>query len=60
MTLSQVRDELRSHNVTIRKTRGEYRVNLREGNENTAYYTDDLTDAYDTGLDMRRRVHRYL
>lgn len=31
---------------------GEFRVNFRGGRESTAYYTDDLDDAYATGCDM--------
>jgi hypothetical protein len=36
-------------------TRGygcEYRVNFRHGEEDTAYYTTDLEDAFATALDM--------
>lgn len=39
-----------------RKTLGfkvyEFRVNYKGGDEETAYYTDDITDAVQTGLAM--------
>lgn len=56
LTLVQVKAELNSVNVTIRKRDGEYRVNLRGGGEATAYYTNDLEDARQTGLAMARSV----
>jgi len=34
---------------------GDYRVNFRDGNETTAYYTDDLEDAVNVGLEMVRK-----
>jgi hypothetical protein len=34
---------------------GDYRVNLREGNEATAYYTDNLEDAVKTAVEMARK-----
>ena len=33
---------------------GAYRVNFRDGNENTAYYTDLLEDAVNTAVEMAR------
>jgi hypothetical protein len=33
---------------------GDYRVNFRDGNEMTAYYTDDLEDAVKTAVEMAR------
>ena len=42
--------------LTLRKVRpGEYRVNFRDGNETTAYYTDNLEDAVNTAVEMARR-----
>ena len=58
MTLAQVKAELKQVNVTIRKRDGEYRVNFRGGAEATAYYTNDLDDARQTGLAMRRPIER--
>jgi hypothetical protein len=56
LTLTKVRAELRAIGVVITRTEwDEYRVNFRGGNEATAYYTNDLEDARDTGLDMMRR-----
>jgi hypothetical protein len=34
---------------------GDYRVNFRDGNENTAYYTDNLEDAVNTAIEMARK-----
>lgn len=53
-TLKQVKSHLRELMVTIRKTpyEQEYRVNYINGQESTAYYTNDLEDAYNTGIRM--------
>lgn len=52
MNFAQVKAELRTLGVTIRKRDGEYRVafaDLRGAEqEASAYYTTDLIDAYDT------------
>ena len=41
--------------LTLRQLRsGNYRVNYRDGNETTAYYTDKLEDAVNTALEMAR------
>jgi hypothetical protein len=34
---------------------GKYRVNFRDGNETTAYYTDDLEDAVNTAVEMAHK-----
>ena len=34
---------------------GNYRVNFRDGNETTAYYTDNLDDAVNTAVEMARK-----
>ena len=40
----------------LRKVRsGDYRVNFRDGNETTAYYTDNLEDAVNTAVEMARK-----
>lgn len=52
MTLTQARDALRLRGITLRHTDGEYRVNFKNGDEATAYYTNDLDDAVATGLAM--------
>jgi hypothetical protein len=42
--------------LTLRTVRsGNYRVNFRDGNETTAYYTDDLEDAVNTAVEMARK-----
>jgi hypothetical protein len=57
LTLAIVRKELRNVGVVISRTAyGEYRVNFRNGIEATAYYTDALDDARDTGHAMARLV----
>lgn len=43
------------HRMTLRKRDGEYRVNFAGGKEATAYYTNDLEDAFATGVTMRLR-----
>ena len=45
-TLQEAKSIARHLRLTLRKVRsGHYRVNFRDGNETTAYYTDDLEDA---------------
>ena len=42
--------------LTLRMVRsGEYRVNFRDGNETTAYYTDKLEDAINAVVAMARK-----
>jgi hypothetical protein len=42
--------------LTLRTVRfGDFRVNFRDGNETTAYYTDDLEDAVNTVVEMARK-----
>ena len=42
--------------ITLRKVRsGDYRVNFRDGNETTRYYTDSLEDAVKTAVEMTRK-----
>lgn len=56
MTLQEAKSIARHLGLTLRLLRsGNYRVNLRDGNETTAYYTDDLEDAVNTGLEMVRK-----
>ena len=52
MTMKEVKAELASVGIVIHKYDGEYRVNLKGGQEVSAYYTNDLSDAYLTGLIM--------
>jgi hypothetical protein len=56
MTLQEAKSIVRHLGLTLRKVRcGEYRVNFRDGNETTAYYTDDLEDAVKTAIEMARK-----
>lgn len=57
--LSDVKTAFRAIGMTIDKVDDEYIVDF-EGAETdaAAYYTDDLADAYYTGLDMARARHR--
>ena len=46
MTLQKAKSIARHLGLTLRQTHsGNYRVNFRDGNETTAYYTDKLEDA---------------
>ena len=52
MTLQEAKSIARHLPLTLRKMRSsDYRVNLRDGNETTAYYTDSLEDAVNTAVD---------
>ena len=51
MTLQEAKSIARHLGLTLRKVRsGEHRVNFRDGNETTAYYTDNLEDAVNTAV----------
>jgi L-ribulose-5-phosphate 3-epimerase UlaE len=55
MTLQQAKSIARHLGLTLRMVRfGEYRVNFRDGNETTAYYTDNLEDAVNTAVETAR------
>jgi hypothetical protein len=56
MTLQQAKSIARHLGLTLRKVRsGDYRVNFRDGNATTAYYTDSLEDAVNTVLEKARK-----
>ena len=56
MTLQEAKSIARDLGLTLRKVRsGDYRVNFRDGSETAAYYTDDLEDAVNVGLEMVRK-----
>ena len=56
MTLQEAKSIARRLELTLRKVRsGDYRVNLRDGNETTAYYADKLEDAVNTAVEMARK-----
>lgn len=52
LTIATVREQLGNVGITLRKRDGEFRVNVAGYTENSAYYTNDLEDARDTGLEM--------
>ena len=56
MTLQEAKSIARHLGLTLRTVRsGDYRVNFRDGNETTAYYTDNLEDAVSTVVEMARK-----
>ncbi len=56
MTLQQAKSIARHLRLTLRMVRsGDYRVNFRDGNETTAYYTDNLEDAVNAAVEMTRK-----
>jgi hypothetical protein len=55
MTLQQAKSIARHLGLTLRKVRsGNYRVNFRDRNATTAYYTDSLEDAVNAVVEMAR------
>jgi hypothetical protein len=55
MTHQETKSIARHLGLTLRKVRsGNYRVSFRDGNETTAYYTDNLEDAVNTAVEMAR------
>jgi hypothetical protein len=55
MTLTEAKAALRPLGLSLRKRDGEYRVNFTGGAEATAYYTNDIFDAVETGRQMAKR-----
>jgi hypothetical protein len=56
MTLQKAKSIARHLGLTLRQLcSGYYRVNFRDGNETTAYYTDNLEDAANTAVEMDRK-----
>ena len=56
MTLQEAKSIARHLGLTLRHVRsGDYRVNFRDGNDTTAYYTNDLEDAVNTAVEMARK-----
>jgi L-ribulose-5-phosphate 3-epimerase UlaE len=54
-TLLEAKSIARHLGLTLRQVRsGAYRVNFRDGDETTAYYTDSLEDAVKTAVEMAR------
>lgn len=58
VTLTSVRKRLSEYGIVIRKTEhGEFRVNFRNGKDDTAYYTTCLDDALFTGITMAKEYY---
>jgi hypothetical protein len=56
ITLQEGKSIARHLGLTLRKVRSDaYRVNFRDGNETTAYYTDNLDDAVNSAVEMARK-----
>jgi hypothetical protein len=56
MTLQEAKSIARHLGLTLRTVRsGDYRVNFRDGNEATAYYTDNLEDAVNTVVEKAHK-----
>src|SRR5262249_23446879 len=56
MTLQEAKSIARHLGLTLRQLHsGNYRVNFRDGNETTAYYTDDLENAVNAVVAMARK-----
>jgi hypothetical protein len=56
MRLQEAKSIARHLRLTLRQVRsGDYRVNFRDGNETTAYYTNNLEDAVHTAVEMARK-----
>jgi hypothetical protein len=55
MTTKEAKESLRANfGMTLTKRDGEFRVNYIGGDEATAYCTEDMADAINTGIEMRR------
>ena len=56
ITLQEAKSIARHLGLTLRQLRSSnYRVNFRDGNETTAYYTDNLEDAVNAAVAMARK-----
>ena len=56
MKLQEAKSIARHLGLTLREVRsGKYRVNFRDGNETTAYYTGSLEDAVNTAVELARK-----
>ena len=61
LTLKTAKARLRLLNMTLNRNAetGEYRVNLAGGSESTAYYTNDLDDAFATAIVIYNHTRSY-
>jgi hypothetical protein len=56
MTLQKAKSIARRIGLTLREVcSGDYRVNFRDGNETTAYYTNNPEEAVNTAVEMARK-----
>ena len=56
MTLQEAKSIARHLGFTLRQARsGDYRMNFRNRNQTTAYYTNNLEAAVSTALEMARK-----
>jgi hypothetical protein len=56
LTYGSAKSIARHLGLTLRQLRsGNCRVNFRDGNETTTYYTDNLEDAVNTAVEMVRK-----
>jgi hypothetical protein len=56
VTLQEAKSIARHLGLTLRKVRsGDYRVNFRDGNEMTPYYTGNLEDDVSAAVEMARK-----
>lgn len=54
---AEAKKQLRELGISLTKKDAEYRVNFYGGTEATAYYTDDIDDAYYTGKHMSSAIN---
>ena len=60
VAVADVKRRLARASIAFRKKAdGEYRVNFRGGREDTAYYTNTLADAFETGRTMAKEGRKY-
>jgi len=60
MAMKAARHILTPLGVSIKKNDyDEFVVNLKGGKEATTYYTNDIEDAVNTGMDMAKRAREY-
>ena len=52
LTAAQVRDVLKARGVVFAVTADDFAVRARGQSKDDAYHTDDLDDAYATGLEL--------
>jgi gentisate 1,2-dioxygenase len=54
LTYKEVQQQLRRAGIVISKRGAVHRINVFDGLENTAFYTESLEEALETGLRMAR------